>query len=241
MIIENEYTVKLSEIGIGNKATNKAILSYLEDTGGIHSNKAGYGIYDIPKTHLSWVLLEWRLKVIRRPNYTEKVKVLTWSKDAVKFYTFRDFEVYDENGELIILASSKWVLLDVTKGKIVRIEPEIISKYEPELNKKAFEDEKFEKIKEPENEQFEAEYTAKRADIDINQHIHNLNYIEIANEVLPEDVYRSQHLDNVRITYKKEIKYGETVKCKYAFEDEKHIVAIKSLDDKILHAIIEMY
>lgn len=241
MIIENEYTVKLSEIGIGNKATNKAILSYLEDTGGIHSNKAGYGIYDIPKTHLSWVLLEWRLKVIRRPNYTEKVKVLTWSKDAVKFYTFRDFEVYDENGELIILASSKWVLLDVTKGKIVRIEPEIISKYEPELNKKAFEDEKFEKIKEPENEQFEAEYTAKRADIDINQHIHNLNYIEIANEVLPEDVYRNQHLDNVRITYKKEIKYGETVKCKYAFEDEKHIVAIKSLDDKTLHAIIEMY
>lgn len=241
MIVENEYTVKLSEIGIGNKATNKAILSYLEDTGGIHSNKAGYGIYDIPKTHLSWVLLEWKLKVIRRPNYTEKVKVLTWSKDAVKFYTFRDFEVYDENGELIILASSKWVLLDVTKGKIVRIDPEIISKYEPELNRKAFEDEEFEKIKEPENEQFEAEYTARRADIDINQHIHNLNYIEIANEVLPEDVYRNQHLDNVRITYKKEIKFGETVKCKYAFEDGKHIVSIKSLDDKILHAIIEMH
>ncbi len=241
MIVENEYTVKLSEIGIGNKATNKAILSYLEDTGGIHSNKAGYGIYDIPKTHLSWVLLEWKLKVIRRPNYTEKVKVLTWSKDAVKFYTFRDFEVYDENGELIILASSKWVLLDVTKGKIVRIEPEIISKYEPELNRKAFEDEEFEKIKEPENEQFEAEYTARRADIDINQHIHNLNYIEIANEVLPEEVYRNQHLDNVRITYKKEIKFGETVKCKYAFEDGKHIVSIKSLDDKILHAIIEMH
>ena len=241
MIVENEYTVKLSEIGIGNKATNKAILRYLEDTGGIHSNKAGYGIYDIPKTHLSWVLLEWKLKVIRRPNYTEKVKVLTWSKDAVKFYTFRDFEVYDENGELIILASSKWVLLDVTKGKIVRIEPEIISKYEPELNRKAFEDEEFEKIKEPENEQFEAEYTARRADIDINQHIHNLNYIEIANEVLPEEVYRNQHLDNVRITYKKEIKCGETVKCKYAFEDGKHIVSIKSLDDKILHAIIEMH
>ena len=241
MIVENEYRIKLSDINRENKATNKAILSYLEDVGGKHSDLAGYGILDIPKTHLSWVLLEWKLKVIRRPNYTEKVKVLTWSKDAVKFYTFRDFEVYDENGELIILASSKWVLLDVTKGKIVRIEPEIISKYEPELNRKAFEDEEFEKIKEPENEQFETEYTARRADIDINQHIHNLNYIEIANEVLPEDVYRNQHLDNVRITYKKEIKFGETVKCKYAFEDGKHIVSIKSLDDKILHAIIEMY
>ena len=41
--------------------------------------------------------------------------------------------------------------------------------------------------------------------------------------------------------YKKEIKLGETVKCKYAYENNKHIVAIKSEDDKILHAIIEMW
>ena len=58
MFIENEYTVRLSEIDRENKATNKAILSYLEDIGGIHSNIAGYGIYDIPKTHLTWVLVE---------------------------------------------------------------------------------------------------------------------------------------------------------------------------------------
>ena len=50
VILENEYTVKLSEIGKGNKVTNKAILSYLEDIGGIHSNKTGNGIFDISKT-----------------------------------------------------------------------------------------------------------------------------------------------------------------------------------------------
>ena len=70
MILENEYTVKLSEIGKGNEATNKTILSYLEDIGGIHSNKAGYGIFEIEQTHLSWILLGWRLQVIRRPKYT---------------------------------------------------------------------------------------------------------------------------------------------------------------------------
>ena len=122
MIIENEYTVKLSEIGKDNKATNKAILSYLEDIGGIHSNQAGYGVYEIPKTHLSWVLLEWKLQVMRRPNYTEKIKIITWSKGAMKYYTFRDFEVYDEQGNLIIIAASKWVLLDIKKKKNVRIE-----------------------------------------------------------------------------------------------------------------------
>ena len=240
MIIENEYTVKLSEIGKDNKATNKAILSYLEDIGGIHSNKAGYGVYEIPLTHLSWVLLEWKLQVIRRPKYAEKIKILTWSKDAIKYYTFRDFEVYDEQGNLMVIAASKWVLLDIEKGKIVKIAPEILEKYEPELNKTVFENEEFEKIKEPDEYQYETEYTVRRADIDVNNHMHNLNYIELANEALPEDVYRGALFNDVRITYKKEIKFGETVKCKYAFRDDKHIVVVKSEDESVLHAIIEM-
>ena len=241
MIIENEYTVKLSEIGKDNKVTNKAILSYLEDIGGVHSNIAGYGVYEIPQNHLSWVLLEWKLQVIRRPYYAEKIKILTWSKGAIKYYTFRDFEIYDEQGNLIIIASSKWVLLDIEKGKIVKVSPEILAKYGTEPDKTAFEDEPFEEIKEPEEYQYETKYTVRRADIDVNKHMHNLNYIELANEALPEDVYRGALFNDVRISYKKEIKLGEIVKCKYALRDGKHVVVVKSEDESVLHAIIEMF
>ena len=240
MILENEYTVRLSEIGKGNKVTNKAILSYLEDIGGIHSNKAGYGIMEIEETHLSWILLGWRLQVLRRPKYAEKVRIKTWSKGVVKLYTYREFEVYDAQGTLIIIAASKWVLLDIEKGKIVKIAPELLEKYEPELNKAVFEKEEFDKIKEPDEYQHETEYTVRRADIDVNNHMHNLNYIELANEALPDEVYRGALFNDVRITYKKEIKLGETVKCKYAFRDDKHIVVVKSEDESVLHAIIEM-
>jgi medium-chain acyl-[acyl-carrier-protein] hydrolase len=241
MILENEYTVKLSEIGKGNKATNKTILSYLEDIGGIHSNKAGYGIFEIEETHLSWILLGWRLQVIRRPKYAEKVKIKTWSKGVIKLYTYREFEVYDEQENLIIKASSKWILMDIQKGRIVRIEPELIAKYEPELDKDVFGIEEFEKIKEPDEYQFETEYTVRRNDIDVNNHMHNLNYIELANEALPENVYRGALFNDVKITYKKEIKLGDTIKCKYAFKDDKHIAVLKNQEGSIVHAIIEMY
>lgn len=238
MIVEQEYIVKLSEIGKDNKATNKTILSYLEDVGGKHSNIAGYGIFDIPKTHLTWLLLEWKLQIIRRPNYAEKIKVRTWSKNSVKCYAYRDFEILDDNQNIIAKAASKWVLVDIEKSKIVRIEDNVLSKYEPELNKSAFEDEEFEKIREPEQYQLETNYTVKRADIDVNNHMHNLNYLDLFSEALPEEVYKTTQFDNVRITYKKEIKLGETVKCKYAYENGNSIVVIKSEDDKIIHAII---
>lgn len=240
MFIENEYTVKLSEIGYENKVTNKAIFSYLEDIGGIHSNRSGNGIFDIEKTNLTWLLIEWKLEIFKRPKYLDKIKVVTWSGDAVKCYAYRDFEIFDLHGNLIARAASKWVLLDIKKGKIIKVEPDLIAKYEPELEKHAFENEQFEKIKEPDEYQFEKQYTVRRADIDVNNHMHNLNYIDLANEALPEDVYKGAHFKNVRITYKKEIKLGETVKCKYAFRDNKHIVVVKSEDEKNIHSIIEM-
>ena len=239
MIVENEYTVKLSEIRKNNEATNKAILSYLEDIGGIHSNKAGYGILDIPETHLTWLLLEWKLNIIRRPNYNEKIKIKTWSSHSIKFYSFREFEVYDEQKNLIAIASSKWILVNTESGKLTRVEDYILDKYEPEKDKLVFETDEFEKIKEPKEYKLESEYKVKRADIDVNNHMHNLNYLELANEALPEDIYKLVEFNNVRITYKKEIKLGETVKCKYGYEDNKHIIIIKSEDDKTLHAMID--
>lgn len=240
MIVEQDYRIKLSEIGKENKITNKAILGDLEDVGGIHSNIAGYGILDIPQTKLSWVLLDWKLKIIRRPKYSEKIKIKTWSKNAIKFYTYRDFEVYDENGQVIAIATSKWVLLDIDKEKIVKISDEVLNKYEPELEKSVFDISEIEKLQEPENYISEVEYTVKKSDIDVNNHMHNLNYVELANEALPEDVYNEQELNNVRINYKKEIKLGETVKCKYSFENNTHIVVIKSKDEKVIHAIIKL-
>ena len=240
MIVEQEYQIKLSEIGKENKITNKAILGDLEDVGGIHSNIAGYGILDIQQTKLSWVLLDWKLKIIRRPKYSEKIKIKTWSKNAIKFYTYRDFEIYDENGQVIAIATSKWVLLDIDKEKIVKISDEVLNKYEPELEKSVFDVTDIEKLQEPENYISEVEYTVKKSDIDVNHHMHNLNYLELANEALPEDVYNEQELNNVRINYKKEIKLGETVKCKYGFENNAHIVVIKSMDEKIIHAIIKL-
>ena len=242
MIVEREYYVKLSEIGKENKITNKALLGILEDIGGIHSNIAGYGIPTMDKTHLTWILLDWKVQVIRRPNYAENIKVTTWSKDAVKCYAYRDFKVYDEQGNIIILAASKWVLVDIIKEKIVRIGNDILEKYKPELDVSAFdkEDDDFPKMHEPAEYQYETEYKVRKADIDVNNHMHNLNYVDLANEALPEDVYKKAQLNNLRITYKKEIKLGETVKCKYSFADGKHFVVVKSQDDKSIHALIEL-
>ncbi len=71
--------------------------------------------------------------------------------------------------------------------------------------------------------------------------MHNLYYLDLAYEALPDEIYSKWPFDNIRVMYKKEIKFGETVKCKYALENDRNIVVIESEDGKILHAIIELW
>ena len=70
--------------------------------------------------------------------------------------------------------------------------------------------------------------------------MHNLYYLDLAYEALPDEVYNKRPYDSVQIQYKKEIKYGEKVICKYAKYNDSHIVAIYSKDEKKLHTIIKL-
>ena len=63
----------------------------------------------------------WKIKILKEANYGSTVTVKTWSRDTNKLYTYRDFEIYDENNNLICIASSKWVLLSTKTGHITQI------------------------------------------------------------------------------------------------------------------------
>ena len=240
MIYREKFKIGLKDVWKGKEISNKAILEYLENIAGYHSDSVGYGINTSDKTHLSWILLDWKVKVIKRPEYGQVLKIHTWSRDIIKCYAYRDFEVYDENNNLCVIASSKWLLINNQTGKIAKVEQEMADKYESETEKSVFEEKEIGKIKVPEKYNSSIIYEVKRKDIDIIGHMHNLYYLDIAYEALPEEVYQQRPFNYVRIMYKKEIKLGDTVKGKYCYENDKHTVVIQSQDEKTLHAIIEL-
>ena len=182
--------------------------------------------------------MDWKLQVFERPRYGDKLLVKTWGRPIEKhiFYTYRDFEVF-LNGKLIAIATSRWVLFDLNTNKITKITPEILDLYKPE-EQNVFQEKEISKVKEPEMKEFKLLYEVKRKDIDVNKHMHNLNYLSLAYEVLPDEIYENMELNNVRVMYKHQILLGDKVKCFYSKEEEKHIISIKSENEEILHALI---
>ena len=242
MVFEYKTRVDISKVNGNANITNKGMLAMLENVACMHSDSAGYGIREIPETRLSWVQLNWHVKILRRLKYDEEVTIRTWARSATKVSTLRDFEVLDKDNKQVCIATTKWTLTNIDTQTITKITEEIMGKYEPE-EKTLFPEFEFKKLKEPEDFTNEYIYPTQRRDIDVNKHMHNLNYLDLAYEALPENIYAEKLEDdfnNIDIMYKAAIRLGDTSKCLYAFDNNKHTVVIKSADNTVSHCIIEL-
>ena len=104
----------------------------------------------------------------------------------------------------------------------------------------AFKEREIEKIEEPTSFMQTLEYTVQKRDIDFNNHMHNIYYLDLANDALPTEVYNNGPYNNIRITYKKATKLGDKVFCKYGEIENKHIIKIIDKENKD-HAIIKLW
>lgn len=70
--------------------------------------------------------------------------------------------------------------------------------------------------------------------------MHNLNFIKLAYETLPENIYISE-LNNVEVLFKKQIKIEETVDCFYSNIDNANIITIKNKESNNINAIVKIF
>ena len=246
MFINNKSLVGLGDITPRKEMKNTALLRILENAAGIHSEIAGYGITDMNKTRRSWVIINWKIEVLSRPLINDKLNVKTWIRMVDKYHSFRDFQVTNQYNDIVAIGTTKWIFIDIDKEKLTQIPQEVSNQYQPELGFSIFkckdESEEIDKLREPENLEVlnESKVKITRSMIDINKHLHNVFYLDIAKETFPEEIAFANEFNNFEIMYKKEIKYGETVTGNYYYDEENkyHIVVIKDEENKNLHAIL---
>ena len=240
MFIEHEFYTGLSDVNLNKELMNTSFLKHLEDVAGMHSEIAGSGYTDMERTRKTWVLLAWKVEVKKRPLMNDNLKVRTWSRCIEKIYAYRDFEVRNQYDEIVAIASSKWLYIDIDLSKFIKIPEEVILSYKQEPLQ-VFKEKDLGRLKEPDSEIInKIDFKITRHMIDVNMHLHNTYYLDIAKEVLPEEQSLKYEFNNFEIMYKKEIKLGETVKAIHLKEDEFDYVVIKSEDESILHAIIKL-
>lgn len=237
MIVETSYIPVIEDYNKDGTLKLSAILKILENAGNCHSDSVGDNVLTGSNNGKAWVLTDWKLEIISYPVYGNDIKTQTWGEDGKSpFCLMRDFLLYAD-GQLCVKGTTQWVLFDLNTGKICRVEADLVNKYEPE-SKKVFDDIKLSKINIPQEFSITKEITLRRCDIDFNDHVHNISYLDFAMEALPENIYKNSHFKHLRITYKNAVTSGEKVIAKYSENDGKHIVCIYG-DDNTLSTLVE--
>ena len=141
MIYFSNYKIGLEDIGRNNEATNKALLAIMQDIACLHSASVGYGVLEIETKKRAWMLLDWKMEVIKRPKYNDDIKVETWSRKVERLYAYRDFQIKDKEGNIIVIGTSRWIFVDTDRRRPVRLTADIADLYESETDKNVFTEE----------------------------------------------------------------------------------------------------
>ena len=245
MQVEQKFFIGMQDAGAGYAASNKCLLEMLSNVATLHAMRVGQSAMQVESSSMVWMVINWKLEVMKRPHACETITARTWAVKFNKLHAQRDFEFLAKSGEIIAKASSLWVAVDAGHESFVKLNDENMGVYQCEPEKEAFPGEGYTRVREKDFEvENETMVDIIRSMIDCNNHVHNTAYLDLANEILPDGLEESC-FDHVEINYRKEVHLHDKVCVEYAKEKApahadaaRRCVFVRSADKSVLHATV---
>jgi len=187
-----------------------------------------------------WILTHWQVEVNVYPKVGDEISISTWPVRFKGYFGERGFEAVDTQGNMLLSANSNWILLDRTTHAPVRPNEHISSKYGenfPFLLQKDFSLPKYDDF----TFLSSYEYTASRRDIDTNNHVNNVKYLEWVYCYIPEDIYHNYRAKSLKVAYKKETLLGDRLEIKLFQRQQGEDIEIFAIIEKDGATATEIY
>lgn len=183
-------------------------------------------------SHLVWVITQNEIEISRLPHYNEVITIKTEATDYNSFFTYRDFEIRDQENNILVTAQTTFTLINLDNRKIVRIPQEVIDDYDVVAqNKKAVRKRLPNKLDNiSQNDQYRVEFL----DIDNNGHVNNTIYLKWLTNSLGKQWFEQYQLKHISIKYDKEIMFGDEVDV---FSDLSRVYSTDERPFSTLHVI----
>ena len=229
------FKVRSYECGPDGRATLPTICNYLQEAASLNAATLGFGKDDFAAKgeNISWVLTRMVVKMSRYPAWNDEVTVETFPRGGRKIVAWRDFEVKDAQGATLGLATTEWMLIDLSSRKIVAVPEKVFAANDP-ANVPVLGLEPFSKFRFPEGGSGvpPLHFTAMKSQIDLNGHVNNVHYIDWMLEPCEsrcpaemEIVFRSETFAGDEVRVETAAADGFTYHRVFAPDGKDHIVA----------------
>ncbi len=185
-----------------------ALFGLIQEISSEHVNKCNIGWQNLRKSNLFWVLSKIHIKIARLPKWSEEIIIRTWGKCHDLLVNPRDYEMEDNEGNLMMKATSSWVILDAENGKIKKLDEFDDRLVYPKEKEDAITTRapKVPKIDIQEECNFNI---VLNSDIDMNKHVNNAHYVQWALDSVNQIFRQTHRLVEVVINYLSQAKLGD--------------------------------
>ncbi len=235
---KKEYIVKSYEADAHGFLRIMALMNILQDAADGSAIELGFGFEQCWEKGVSWVGSNYLIEINRLPKIHEKFIIETWPAEAKLWGAIRDFIVRDESGNILINASSQWVLIDINRKR-----PVPLAKYfegYKAIDERAI-DIEFSRADNFENPQTEKNFVVRFDDIDINRHVNNAVYPLWASESVGKDWRETHTPKRIELWFKKEALYGQEIKVltKFIGDTSEHSITDDTKENELARCKIE--
>lgn len=184
-----------------------SLFKFMQDIAVEHAELLNVGKTKTIDLGMNWVIARFNVHINRLPRYQESVTISTYPSKTMKFIFPRNFEIRDLNNNLLLKASSAWLVIN-SKDRQICMNPFEnndlpYETYEGELGlpKKIINQEAF----------FIENREVRYSDIDLNGHVNNTRYLDYVFDMHNTKFFKENKIKTLLINYNKELRDGENI------------------------------
>ena len=227
VFLDERFCVRSYEAGVTNHVSLATLCNYMQESAGLSADRMGWGIRKLQNEGLTWMLSRLYVKVSRYVPWGTELVMRTWPSGMKgRLLATRCFQAADGSGGEILQAYSEWLYVDMGSQRIVKL-PEGFAGLVPEGTPSVdFADLGGKSVRLPEVA-VSAEVRVRQSDLDFNDHVNNVHYVEWMLETLPGRSGPSE----IDIVFRSAAKAGDVLASECFCEDAKSFHQIRRISD----------
>ena len=189
-----------------------ALLRYVESVSTAHARAFGMTNEFLREQGAAFFIGKQALQYFRVPRSVEKLHLVTRTESIYHGTIKRITTVTDAAGEVAALVDSRWIIADLSTGHLRREPGWVVEgfwndKVEGELPLRMHKTKELTPA---------GEWRANYSQCDLNGHINNTVYLDIACDVLPLEVVKNAPVRFAAVNYHREVPMGQRMQLFYA-------------------------
>lgn len=201
-----DHELRFYDCDCHKRAKLSTIMKLIAETAGADYSVEGHAHQILWEQGMAFLLSRTNFEIRRMPENGERITVSTWEQGVKSAQFIRAFELFDEQGEMIISAVTTWLLVNPKTRKILR--PEVFARKMTAVSEKKTEATLPVKLRMPEGGSLVQTRKIRYSDLDSNGHVYNAVYGDIVCDLLPLTILEKP-IRGFQINYQTEAVLGE--------------------------------